>query len=221
MKYRYHEGPKINFSYDSLNNPLHIWPDDCADKDYSPLHVLAGWYWQIQLGRKVSIDEAATDVLGQFDLSAAIDIAKNEWKVSEIAESAGVVFTGNGTQFGSMKKMIPHVHAPIKEFDYKKCPNLTVIVPISVTEPVTDEICFNHHSNVPWEQYDFNNLTFDDWREMADNLSVEGEVTRIKLPEMGQYLVVEFDGSHDYHWVDNISNNHYLYLILEGHINES
>lgn len=217
MKYSYHSGSPIAFNYDLLKQPMEVWPTE-PSSDYSPLAVIAGWYWPATHGGKVSLKDVRSDITSKFDLDSAINVILDEWGVEYIGEAAGVVFTGNDTVLGPMHKMVPHVHAPVKEYDYQKCPNLTVVVPIRIVEPVTEEFCLNHHDYVPWDQFEYDKITHDDWLTVRDGLTVDGEVTRIRLPDMGEYLVVEFEGSRDFHWVDNISNNHYLYFILEGHV---
>lgn len=217
LKYSYYDGPAITFNYELLDSPMEIWPAE-PNEAYSPLAVIAGWYWPAINGNKVSLKDVRSDITSTFNLDAAINIILNECGIEYVGEAAGVVFTGNGTVLGPMHKMIPHVHAPVKEYNYEKCPNLTVVVPIKIVEPVTEEFCIKHYDYVPWDQYDYEKITHDEWLAVTETLDTTGEVTRIKLPEQGQYLVVEFEGSRDYHWIDNISNNHYLYFILEGHV---
>ena len=221
MKYSYHKGPVVNLDYSLLENPMEIWPIE-HNANYSPLSVIAGWYWPSTCGGKVSLKDVRNDITAKFELDHAIDIVLNDWGIEYIGEAVGVVFTGNGTVLGPMTRMIPHVHAPVKEYNYEKCPNLTVIVPVKIVEPVTEEFCVKHYDYVPWDQFEYDKITHDDWFKVREGLDTEGEVERIKLPDAGEYLVVEFEGSRDLHWVDNISNNHYLYFILEGHVrNES
>ena len=216
-KHNYHRGPVVDLDYSLLENPMESWPD-CTGKDYSPIVAVAGWYWPATQGGKVSLKDVRSDITAKFDLDSAIDIILNEWNIEYIGEAVGVVFTGNGTVLGPMSRMIPHVHAPVKEYNYEKCPNLTVVVPVKIVEPVTEEFCLKRYDYVPWDQFEYDKITHDDWLTVTKDLTTDGDVTRVKLPDAGEYLVIEFEGAYDFHWIDNISNNHYLYLILEGHV---
>lgn len=216
MNYQYYRGSPVTFNYDFLDTAK-LWPNP-SPNGTDPLVVVKGWYWPLEQGKKVSLKEVRDEITAEIDFNEALDIILNKCSVEYIGEAVGVAFTGNGTSLGPMKKMFPHVHAPVKECDYKKCPNLTVVIPIKITEPITDEICFSKQTNVPWDTVDLPNVTDDDWLRVANQLTITENVERIKLPNEGEYLVVEFEGSTDLHWVDNISNNHYLYLILEGHV---
>lgn len=215
--YKYHKGPVIDLDYSLLDDPG-IWPKDWKDKETSPLVVLYRWFWEDRKQPIVSLREAREDITNVIDLDAAIDIILNDWSIEHIGDNAGVLFTGNGTRLGEMKNLIRHFHGPTKVSNYENCANLTVVVPVKIVEPVTEILCINHHDNPPWGEFDKTNITGEDQLTIAEMVSVDGEVTRIKLPEAGEYLVFDFDGSRDYHWVENISNNHFIFFVLEGYV---
>ena len=222
INHRYHKAPVASFNYNLLNNPQEVWPNNRNDgeyyKDFSPVCLISSLFHSSEKSDRVTLESIRGAITAHYDLSHAIEILKNKWKVRYVGQGAGVVFTGNGTALGPMKNMMPHVHPPVKTYRYKKCPTITVVVPVKIVEPVTEYFCFNHQENVPWDQFDLSTVTSVEWFKIAKDYNLSDDVTRIKLPDAGEYLVVEFDSSRDFHWIENISNNHYMFFVIDGHV---
>jgi hypothetical protein len=227
MRYKYHSGPKVDFNYELLKNVAY-WPsefpaeyvNDMNAKEVGKLAILKTWYEPFETNSKLSIDLAA-ESLKEFNIDIAIEILKTEWGVESVCDTAGIIFSGNGTELATTKSLIPHLHVPNPTYNNKYAPTITVIMPIRVVEPVIEEFCNVPNIHIDWDQYDADDFFY---RNALASLSLDllnkvdvHSATRIPYPKEGEYLVIEFDGKTDYHWVENLTNNHYLYLVVNSH----
>jgi hypothetical protein len=219
MKYHYIEGPTVNFEYTKyLGNP-----------NYPVLPPVLGMINPIIVNGKelsVSIDVICEQFRTKFDIDS--NIALDELKrLTPDSTKAFLVYLGKNnhssfdTSIGHLHK---HFHPPMLDdvgqgnylSNHRR--TVTVVIPISVPDPVTENFC--------WTEFEFDFLSF--WQPLhnffgqsqwiADNLKIdESKTQKIKLPDSGQYLVLDFDSSHNLHWIENEqgSSNEYICLILD------
>lgn len=93
---------------------------------------------------------------------------------------------------------------------------VTVIIPYKITAPIQETVSFQHleYSKEKEKelQLDLYKLLAIEW-EPDPNLPI----TTAKMPEPGQYLILDFNSTKCLHWVDNKFNqNEYVCFLVEG-----
>ena len=221
MKYHYVNGAPVNFEYNKyVGNP-----------NYEMLPPVINL-----ITPKVAYGDVSTpiqEICEQFQTKCSIDsfIAFDEFKkLTSKAEKAFLVYVGknSGSVFGLENANVQHVH---KHFHYPRMDEIhsgnymsdsrrtiTAVIPINVPDPVTEMVCW-----ITFE-YDFSgakniNTTHHKQAQwINENLIIdENAMQKISLPESGQYLILDFDSSHNLHWIENAegSNNEYICLVLD------
>lgn len=149
------------------------------------------------------------------------DIAFNEMKkLSDvITRSFIVAFVGkvfnNTYKNGYIHK---HFHAPPTDENnvyaspgYRR--TITAVIPTKIVDPVTEQVCLQQFD------YDFvgktpiyNSYQNREWQEQ--NLDISTDIAKIKLPNPGQYLILDFTSSHTLHWIENNFNTRNEFICL-------
>lgn len=121
-----------------------------------------------------------------------------------------IVWPGDG-------KVHKHFHTPRCDHNGKYLgPRMTatVIIPINIIDPVTEVVCFAEQDI----QYDDINirelmLGWEQALELAEIYNDTSNVTKIKFPELGKYLVFYFDSSKYLHWTEADTRNEFVCLV--------
>ena len=114
-------------------------------------------------------------------------------------------------------KAYGHLHPYILNQDGTKnreCHTCVVMVPLNHVMPVTEKVFFNHLDILDDEEEQI----IESCRKTASPYDKpRGKVIDILMPNMGQYLVVEFLASRCLHWLENYgTTNEYLCIIAEN-----
>lgn len=114
-------------------------------------------------------------------------------------------------------KAYGHFHPHIENQDgtnNRDCKTCVVIVPLNHTMPVTERVFFNHQEIVD----DKEEKVIETCRKTASPYkTIRGKVLDIRMPNPGEYLVLEFLGSRCLHWLENYgTTNEYLCIIAEN-----
>lgn len=137
------------------------------------------------------------------------DFLLDFFDAGEYINNCNIFFQGNGTKLRNKEKTFKHIHPPI---DGSNTMTFTIIAPIEINEPITETLCLNEQTIRECE-YE----SHEDWLTSSCDLGAEGEVVKIKYPDAGNILVVNFDSSKNVHWVEGITTNKYLILIVDGY----
>lgn len=110
-----------------------------------------------------------------------------------------------------------HFHPRIMDKEGKnirECRACVVVIPLKHLSPVTEKVFFNHQELRTHHE----ELIMDLCRWTASPYeTVRGKVTELSMPNMGQYLALDFMSSRCLHWVENYgTENEYLCLIVEN-----
>lgn len=113
--------------------------------------------------------------------------------------------------------LFPHCHCVLtnKDGSYDHDPRtVTVVIPTRHTVPVTETMKFtlSNYSLADKEKLHIDHIDVNYYGYRHD---IEGEVIEVRLPSPGEYLVLDFNSHHYYHWIDNSNPNEYLLLISE------
>lgn len=225
MKYHYVNGPPVNFEYNKyVGNPDYemmppvinmVVPKIEGDEKISiPIETVCDLYQT-----KFNIDSAAA--LEEFKrLTSEVDKAFLVY----VGKNSGSVFDLENGQVHKHRHVHKHFHYPrmdrIHYGNYLANTRRTVtaVIPINISDPVTEMVCW-----IPFE-YDFLSTPNTEpghhkqaqW--IKDNLTIdEHAMQKVRLPEAGQYLILDFDSAHNLHWIANAegSNNEYICLVLD------
>lgn len=150
------------------------------------------------------VTRAIKSMSRKFDYPHIYEMIKE--RVS-IVNNAGVLFQGNGTGIlPDRPRIFEHYHpsdGPTKR-------TVTLIAPIRIVEEITETVCFNYHPELDQVE------SQEEWIRNCLNTKVEGEVIKCKFPDIGEYLILDFDSTHYLHWVEGITNNHYLIFVFDS-----
>lgn len=110
-----------------------------------------------------------------------------------------------------------HIHPRIMDKDGKnirECRACVVVIPLNHTSPATEKVFFNYQD--PGTHME--ELVMDLCRWTASPYeTVKGQVLELMMPDMSQYLVLDFMSSRCVHWTENYgTENEYLCLIIEN-----
>lgn len=225
MKYHYVDGPPVNFEYSKyVGNPEYemlppvinmIIPKTSVGEGVStPIDTVCDLYQT-----KFSIDSTAV-----FDEFKKLTSETDKAFLVYVGKNSGSKFDLENGQAYKHRHVHKHFHYPrmddIHSGNYLSSDRRTVtaIIPISVIDPITEIVCW-----IPFE-YDFlstkNTQAGHDKQAqwIKENLMIDDSKTQhVKLPESGQYLILDFDSAHNLHWIENAegSNNEYICLVLD------
>jgi hypothetical protein len=215
MQYYYIDGPIVEFDYRKyVNNPNYR----------SDPPILGMLNPKVEDNKEVatSTEEIIALYQSTFDLDATIAFDEVK-KLTTEADRAFIVYVTKendayiDTSRGHIHK---HFHHPRYALDEERRyianerRTVSVIIPIKIVDPVTEML--------RWTDFEFDFTTSKHERNqikwIADNLKIdETNIQEVKMPDSGQYLILDFASSHNMHWIENApgSNNEYLCLILD------
>lgn len=213
LSFYYIEGnPLYEFDYERYRTDPNIQSDE--------LLILAS-------GRKFNEEglEAPYDIEEAFEcyrqrLGINLPVAFDELrKLSTVTSLSFVAFVGKKSNkfknnFGYVHK---HFHPPATDINLKYISGsrrtTTIVVPTKVSNEVNEVLCMQQF------EYDF---TANDYIAFAyeteswlNQLPKVGDVIRIRMPNQGEYLVLDFESSHMIHWIENSldSKNEFICLV--------
>jgi len=110
-----------------------------------------------------------------------------------------------------------HTHKPEQNVDgsfRKTRMTATVVMPLSIVEPVTETLCFAWQ-DIPYETMNIPKDTggWENSLRIAETYNDRSNVHRIRFPNEGEYLTFYFDSSHYLHWSELETNNEFLCLV--------
>ena len=91
----------------------------------------------------------------------------------------------------------------------------TIVIPIKIVNDISETVLVQPvEYDYVGKTCDMQNFVSEDW---LDSLPKAGELIKIPMPSLGQYLVLDFVSSHAVHWVENDSEsqNEFIYLVTE------
>lgn len=112
-------------------------------------------------------------------------------------------------------QVIPHFHAPILKGDgsYKRdCRTVTIVIPVNHTVPVEETFVTQY---IEYSKEKEKELQLDIIKQYY--LYYEDDSfpkLEVRMPSLGQYLVLDFNSSKHLHKLENIKNNKNEYLCL-------
>lgn len=216
MQYYYVDGPMIEFDYDMyVRSPDH----------YSAPPILAMLNPVVKDGKEVAtpIEEIIELYRKKFDLNVPVAYDEVRKLVTE-ADRAFIVYvtkSNDGYIDTSRGHIHPHFHPPRYALDEERKyisnerRTVSIVIPTKIVDPITEIL--------RWTEFEFDFTTskhakVDKEKWIEDNLTIDyTNVQEIKMPEPGQYLILDFDSAHTLHWIKNDqgSKNEYLCMILD------
>lgn len=206
LNYYYIQGPKFtDFDYDRLFHNPKLFADD----------LLVGIYFPKERSAIEGSFKVYKDVCG-VDLPEAF----NELQfLSPVIASSFLVFAGKDSNrfnntFGYIHK---HVHPPMLGVDRKYIEptrrTTTAVVPTKIVGSVSETLCVQQ-IDYEFLGKDYVNGSYQN-AEWLESLPTVGDVIRIRMPNEGEYLMLDFQSSHMLHWIENDmdSENEFICLV--------
>lgn len=210
--YYYVSGQSLpSFEYSRYVNDPNIIADDLLIQITPPLFVDG--------------KETQYDIERSFDFYRSmcgidLPIAFNELrKLSPMIARSFIAFVGESSnRFDNTHGYVhKHFHPPARNLEFKYIANTrrttTVVVPTKLRNEVSEVLCVQRY-DFEFKGKDYVPYSYqrEDWFERFPKV---GEVERIRMPNEGEYLVLDFESSHLVHWIENSldSKNEFICLV--------
>ncbi len=215
---RNHKGSLVHKYQNDPNSKLYDIPVKMTIEELEKSRLTFEWFDTESYNEDGSPNEIPIPTLEQWveqrsQFSAPIAFREIEKIHSKGVNRFAISHVGKLTEY----KAYGHFHPCIKNQDgsnNRECHTVVVIIPINHTQPATEKVFFNHQDMLTAEEERIVDLV----RNIASPYeTIRNNVLEVCMPSMGEYLIVEFQGSRCLHWLENYgTENEYICLIAEN-----